>query len=77
MYFSSIVSSSACDSRYAVVLHTLGTSAHRILAVGADERVLEEARNSGITQCLALSDALHRGWKPFSLASAPDSRGDS
>jgi len=64
-YFSAILSSSACGTRYAVALHTLATPAHRVVAVGADERGLEEARSSGITRCVPLSDALRRGSAPF------------
>jgi hypothetical protein len=48
-----------------VALHTLATPAHRVVAVGADERGLEEARSSGITRCVPLSDALRSGSAPF------------
>jgi len=71
-YFSAILSSSACGTRYAVALHTLATPAHRVVAVGADERELEEARSSGITRCMPLSDALRRGSAPFSHAFSSD-----
>ena len=64
-YFSSILSSSECGSRYEVALHTLAAPAHRVVAVGADERGREEARSSGITHCVALSDALRRGSAQF------------
>lgn len=66
MYFSAILSSSACVARYAVALHTLAMPAHRVVALGADERGLDEARRSGITRCVPLSVALHRGSAPFS-----------
>ncbi|KAK44010.1 hypothetical protein BG58_28145 [Caballeronia jiangsuensis] len=72
-YFSSILSSSACISRYEVALHTLATPAHRVVAVGVDEREMEEARNSGITQCVPLSDALRRGDARF----GPSERNES
>jgi hypothetical protein len=71
-YFSAILSSSACGTRYAVALHTLATPAHRVAAVGVDERGLEEARSSGITRCVPLSDALRRGSAPFSHAFSSD-----
>ena len=71
-YFSAILSSSACGSRYAVALHTLATPAHRVVAVGADESGLEEARSSGITQCMPLSDALRNGSAQFDLAYSSD-----
>jgi hypothetical protein len=71
-YFSSILSSSAHASRYAVALHTLETPADRVAAVSAEEHGFDEARNSGITQCVALSDALRHGRAPFSLASSSD-----
>jgi hypothetical protein len=71
-YFSSILSSGACESRYAVALHTLATPAHRVVAVGAEERGFEEARSSGITQCVALSDALRHGSAPFGRAHSSD-----
>jgi hypothetical protein len=67
-YFSSILSSSESGSRYAVALHTLETPAHRVVAVSADERGLEEARSSGITQCLPLSNALRTGSAQFDRA---------
>ncbi|KAA0997512.1 hypothetical protein FVF58_48920 [Paraburkholderia panacisoli] len=60
-YFSSILSSSARGSRYAVALHTLATPAHRVVAVEPDEVGLEEARTSGVVQCMPLSDALRSG----------------
>jgi hypothetical protein len=68
-YFSSILSSSIRGSRYAVALHTLATPAHRVVAVGADEGGLEEARHWGITQCMPLSDALRSGSAVRSLHS--------
>jgi len=71
-YFSAILSSSACGTRYAVALHTLATPANRVVAVGVDERGLEEARSSGITRCVPLSDALRRGSAPFSHAFSSD-----
>jgi hypothetical protein len=71
-YFSAILSSRACGTRYAVALHTLATPAHRVVAVGADERGLEEARSSGITQYVPLSDALRRGSAPFAQTFSSD-----
>jgi hypothetical protein len=59
-YFSSILASSETESRYAVALHTLATPADRVVAVSAEERGFEEARSSGITQCMALKDALQQ-----------------
>ncbi|SAL77926.1 hypothetical protein AWB74_05258 [Caballeronia arvi] len=72
-YFSSILSSGARASRYAVALHTLATPAHRVVAVSAEEHGFEEARSSGITQCVALSDALRHTSAPFSRAYSYDS----
>jgi hypothetical protein len=60
-YFSSILASASSESRYATALHTLATPAHRVVAVGAEEHGFEEARGSGITQCVALNDALRHG----------------
>lgn len=60
-YFASILSSSARGSRYTVALHTLATPAHRVVAVDTDEVGLEEARTSGVIQCMPLSDALRSG----------------
>ncbi|SAK87147.1 hypothetical protein AWB79_06162 [Caballeronia hypogeia] len=71
-YFSSILSESESGSRYAVALHTLATPAHRVVALGADQRGLEEARSSGITQCVPLSDALRRGAAQFDHAYSSD-----
>jgi hypothetical protein len=71
-YFSSILSSSAYTSRYAVALHTLATPADRVVALSAEEHGFEEARNSGITQCVALSDALRHGSAPFGRACLSD-----
>lgn len=71
-YFSSILSSSESGSRYAVALHTLATPAHRVVAVGVDERGLAEARSSGITQCVPLSAALKSGSAQFDLAYSSD-----
>lgn len=71
-YFSSILSSSESGSRYDVALHTLATPAHRVVAVGADERGLAEARSSGITQCVPLSDALKSGSAQFEHAYSSD-----
>jgi hypothetical protein len=71
-YFSSILSSSECGSRYAVALHTLATPAHRVVAVGGDERGLEEARRSGISHCLPLRDALRDESAPFTRGYSSD-----
>jgi len=71
-YFSSILSSSESGSRYELALHTLETPAHRVVAVGVDERGQEEARSSGITQCMPLSDALRSGAAQFDLAYSSD-----
>jgi hypothetical protein len=58
-YFSSILPSKASPSvRYAVALHTLGTQADRIIAVGASSKEREEARDSGITQWVNIEDAI-------------------
>lgn len=67
-YFSSILSSSASGSRYAVALHTLETPAHRVVAVGTDRHELEDARSLGITQCIPLIDALRGGATRFGRA---------
>jgi hypothetical protein len=71
-YFSSILSSGASESRYAMALHTLATPAHRVVAVSAGEGGFEEARSSGITQCVALRDALRHASAPFSRAHSYD-----
>jgi hypothetical protein len=41
--------------------------------VGVDEREMEEARSSGITQCVPLSDALRRGDARFGPSDSNES----
>ena len=58
-YFSSILPSEAApDLRYAMALHTLGTQADRIVAVGVSQHHQDEARDSGITRWVHLADVL-------------------
>jgi hypothetical protein len=56
--FSAILSSQRDQDRYAVALHTLETPAHRVMALGSSEQDLQEARASGITRCVHVSEAL-------------------
>ena len=57
-WFSAILASQSCSDRYALAVHTLETSPHRLMALGSSEHDLEEARAFGITHCVDLNDAL-------------------
>jgi hypothetical protein len=57
-WFSAILSSQSRTDRFAVAVHTLGTSPHRVMALGSSEHELEEARTFGIAHCAHLSEAL-------------------
>jgi hypothetical protein len=57
-YFAAILSSPAGADRYAVALHTLETSPHRVIALGSSDHELQEARTFGIDRCVHLNDAL-------------------
>lgn len=57
-YFSAILSSPARTNRYALALHTLEASPHRVIALGSSDHELQEARTFGIDRCVHLNDAL-------------------
>ncbi|RZF23881.1 hypothetical protein EVC45_41855 [Paraburkholderia sp. UYCP14C] len=57
-WFSAILASQPCSDRYAIAVHTLETSPHRVMALGSSEHELAEARAFGIAHCVHLNDAL-------------------
>lgn len=67
-YFTSILASRELVKRYSIALHTLSTPAHRVVALADDERQMNAARASGITHCVALTEALKRGFIPAGFA---------
>lgn len=57
-WFSAILASEPRSNRFAVAVHTLETSPHRVMALGSTEHDLEEARTFGIAHCVHLNEAL-------------------